>query len=322
MTLTADPRPPALRDRSNRRSRRRFPWVPAIIALGFILGVAVFLYPSAAAWLTQYQQTQRIDGYSNTVRDLNAESRHQAIQDALAYNSALVDGTSVVAAGERKPQAEGGTAADDYDRLLRADAEGLMARIKIPVIDLDLPIYHGTSDDTLERGIGHLAGTALPVGGTDSHSILTGHRGLAGAELFTRLDEVELGDTFTIEVFGEVLTYQVRDKKVVQPDQTETLYPTRGEDLVTLVTCTPLGINSHRILLTAERILPTPLADIEAAGQHPSVPGFPWWALVFGGVVIAGSTYVWVMSRPRRAAATPTEARVAAPSDGGGSASQ
>lgn len=303
MTLTADTQPPMLRDRSRRRARRRFPWVAAIIALGFFIGVAVFLYPSAAAWMTQYQQSQRIDGYSNAVRELNEESRHEAIQDALAYNAALLDGTSVVAAGERKPVAGDDGEAAVYADLLRADAEGLMARIKIPAIDLDLPIYHGTADATLERGVGHLAGTALPVGGLDSHSVLTGHRGLAGAELFTRLDEVQIGDTFTIEVFGDVLTYQVRDRKVVEPDQTETLYPMRGEDLVTLVTCTPLGINSHRILVTAERILPTPLADLQSAGERPGIPGFPWWALILGAVLVCGILYVWFMSKPRRSAA-------------------
>ncbi|KQP69742.1 fimbrial protein [Microbacterium sp. Leaf288] len=254
------------------------------------------MYPSAAAWLTQYAQSQRIDEYSSTVQDLTAESRHDAIQDAVAYNSALINGTSVVAAGENKPLAE--TDADsDYVQLLHADDTGLMARIKIPSIALDLPIYHGTSDETLKEGVGHLEGTALPIGGESTHSVLTGHRGLADAELFTNLDKVVVGDTFTIEVFGEVLTYQVTDTKVVEPEQTETLYPQRGADLVTLVTCTPLGINTHRILVTGERILPTPIQDMDAAGQRPDIPGFPYWALGLAGAIVVAGAYVVYSAR-------------------------
>lgn len=263
-----------------------------------MLGVAVLLYPATAAWFTQYQQSQRIDAYSETVRDLTAESRHAAIQDAVAYNDALIDGTSVVAAGENKPLAAP-AAESDYPQLLHADDTGLMARIKIPSIDVDLPIYHGTSDDTLAKGIGHLEGTALPIGGASTHSVLTGHRGLADAELFTNLDQVVVGDTFTLEVFGEVLTYQVTETKVVEPEQTETLYPQRGADLVTLVTCTPLGINSHRILVTGERILPTPIRDVDAAGRRPDVPGFPYWSLGLAGAILVAGAYVVFSARRR-----------------------
>ncbi|MDQ7878371.1 class C sortase [Microbacterium sp. QXD-8] len=303
MTLLTEhptrPEPP-LRDRSRRRARRRFPWSAAALALGFLLGIAVLLYPATAAWFTQFQQSQRIDALSETVRDLTVESRHAAIKDAAAYNDALVDGTSVVAAGENKPVADP-SADTGYEQLLHADDTGLMARIKIPSIDVDLPIYHGTTDETLAKGVGHLEGTALPIGGPSTHSVLTGHRGLADAELFTNLDKVAVGDTFTIEVFGEVLTYQVTDTKVVEPEQTETLYPQRGADLVTLVTCTPLGINTHRILVTGERVLPTPVRDMDAAGQRPDIPAFPWWALGLGGSMLVAGAYV-VFSARRRAA--------------------
>lgn len=303
MTLTTEPPAAAdapLRARTRRRVRPRFPWVALVIAIGFVIGVAVLLYPSAAAWFTQYVQSQRIGEYSHTINDLGAEQRHAEIQEAIAYNDGLLDGTSVLAANANKPASEADENDVLYDSLLSADSQGLMARIKIPAIAADLPIYHGTSDEVLNRGIGHLEGTALPVGGDSIHTVLTGHRGLADAELFTRLNEVEIGDTFTIEVFGEVLTYQVNETKVVEPDETETLYPQRGEDLVTLVTCTPLGINSHRILVTGERILPTPVADLEAAGGTPDVPGFPWWAVGIGAAVVASGVYVWLLARPRR----------------------
>lgn len=168
-----------------------------------------------------------------------------------------------------------------------------MGRLRIPVIDADLPIYHGTSDAVLERGVGHLQGTSLPVGGADQHSVLTAHRGLASSELFSHLDRVEIDDRFTIEVFGEVLTYRVVDTQVVRPDATESLYPQIGKDLVTLVTCTPLGVNSHRILVTGERITPTPTEDLDRAGDVPEVPGFPWWVVIIGGAVILLSAAVW-----------------------------
>lgn len=168
-------------------------------------------------------------------------------------------------------------------------------------IDVDLPIYHGTSDVTLLRGIGHLEGTALPVGGNGTHAVLTGHRGLAESELFTHLDRLAVGDTFTIEVFGQVLTYRVGETKVVDPSDTETLYPVRGKDLVTLVTCTPLGINSQRILVTGERVTPTPARDLAHAGARPDIPGFPWWVVVIGAAVAVLTLYVWWMGHaPRR----------------------
>lgn len=173
------------------------------------------------------------------------------------------------------------------------NAQGLMARVKIPAIDVDLPIYHGTSDAVLLEGVGHLEGSSLPIGGPDTHAVLTAHRGLADAAMFTNLDRVKVGDTFTIEVFGEVLTYRVRETKVVAPEDADALRAVPGEDLVTLVTCTPLGINTHRILVTGERITPTPIEDIAAAGQAPDVPGFPWWAVGVLAAILVAEGYVW-----------------------------
>ncbi|WP_438353802.1 class C sortase [Microbacterium sp. CJ88] len=290
---TAPPRPA--------RAKRRVSGLSIVIAVTALAGVLLLMYPTIAAWFTQYQQALEIDQYSGAVRDLGPNARTDAIAAATAYNAQLTDGSSVVAANERKPLAGQDAAAhDSYGTLLNADAEGLMARIRIPSIDADLPIFHGTSDDTLARGVGHLEGTALPVGGVGTHSVLTGHRGLATAELFDHLDQVKVDDTFTIEVFGEILTYRVISTTVVEPQDTETLYPQPGKDLVTLITCTPLGINSHRILVTGERVLPTPTDDVNAAGKRPDVPRFPWWAVILGGTVVVLVAYVWISSRPRR----------------------
>lgn len=280
-------------------ARWRLPGVPLVIALICLLGVLVLLYPSAASWISDYEQATRIDDYTAKTHEVSPADRAEQLRDARLYNAQLF-GTASVEANERLPQAVVSPVDTDYSALLATDSNGLMGRVKIPSIELDLPIYHGTSDAVLSKGVGHLEGTALPVGGAGTHSVLTGHRGLATSELFTRLNEVTVGDTFTIEVLGEVLAYKVIDTQVVEPDKTQTLYPVEGRDLVTLVTCTPLGINSHRILVTAERVLPTPPEDIAASGEHSAGPGFAWWALGIIGVVVLLVLYIrWAGVQPQ-----------------------
>lgn len=285
--------------RAGRRKRRRWRLglVPVLVALTFLAGMATVLYPTASAWINQAQQSQIIGNLNDEVSVLPVEGRAESIAAAHDYNAKISSG-AVVAANTNVPTAEAPDLA--YASLLTANGSGLMARIKIPSVAVDLPIYHGTSDAVLLRGVGHLEGTSLPVGGESTHSVLTGHRGLATAEMFTNLDRVDVGDRFTIEVFGEVLTYEVRSTQVVDPAATEILRPVKGEDLVTLVTCTPLGINTQRILVTGERITPTPVADLESAGRVPDIPGFPWWAVVLGAGVVASGVYVWLSGRPRR----------------------
>ena len=282
-----------LEDRGARRAhaaphaRRRVPHGTAAACLLALIGVMIFLYPSAATWFSQLAQSHVISDVGSEMREAAGGTLETEIARARSYNDALTSGALLAQRGN-VPQGTGVTApaqADAYDQLLRADAEGAMGRLRIPSIALDLPVYHGTSDSTLDRGVGHLEGTSLPVGGASQHSVLTAHRGLATSELFTHLDRVAVDDTFTVEVFGEVLVYRVIESRIVQPDQTESLVPQHGADLMTLVTCTPLGINSHRILVTGERVLPTPQADIDRAGSGPNGPGFPWWALAALGSV-------------------------------------
>ncbi|MEV8336932.1 class C sortase [Leucobacter sp. NPDC077196] len=275
--------------------RRRIPPLTAAAALLALIGMLVFLYPSAAAWFSQLEQSRVISGVGSEVGDEPVGSLATEIARAQSYNDALVGG-ALLAEHQNVPEGTGVTAgaqSDAYDQLLRADAEGAMGRLRVPSIDLDLPIYHGTEDATLSRGVGHLEGTSLPVGGQSQHSVLTAHRGLATSELFNHLDQVRVGDTFAVEVFGEVLAYRVVESRVVRPDQTESLFPRHGADLMTLVTCTPLGINSHRILVTGERITPTPQADIDRAGERPDIPGFPWWGVAaLCTVCVVGVTLV------------------------------
>ncbi|WP_105032538.1 class C sortase [Arthrobacter ruber] len=277
--------------------------LPLLVALAVVTGAALLLYPAAAAWFSSVEQSREIDKLTEGINDLGAETLREKLGEAREYNESLSGGGAAVAANERLPLADepGSDDEQQYLSMLRGDSEGLMARIRIASIGLDLPIYHGTSEAVLERGIGHLEGTALPVGGPSTHSVVTGHRGLATSELFTNLDKVTVGDAFTIEVFGETLAYRVTETLVVEPEDTETLLIQPGKDLITLVTCTPLGINSHRILVTGERVIPTPQADIDAAGDAPDVPGYPWWMVIAGGVIAGAGTYVWLSGRPPRA---------------------
>lgn len=294
-------------DRTARSRMRgwRTSWLSVGVALLVLIGTVIVLYPSASAWIHQYRQSKLIEQYGDQVQQLPPSGLTEALELARTYNDQLTGGARIGSFRNVPVPDSPDRPALDYGAQLIGGAPGLMARLKIPSIEVDLPIYHGTSDATLLEGVGHLEGTALPVGGPSTHSVLTAHRGLASAELFTNLDRVQVGDTFTIEVFGEVLSYRVRQTQVVEPSDTETLYPVRGQDLVTLVTCTPLGINTQRILVTGERIVPTPVADLEAVGERPDVPAFPWWIVILSGVLLVDIVYVWLLGRPRRPSGEP-----------------
>lgn len=284
--------------RERPRGPWRFPWGALVIALLVTAGVATMLYPRIANWMYEYNQAGILENFQQQVDHADPSAAEQ-IEMAHRYNESLTFGASVEA-NHRIPTGSGHSndAGLDYNQILRADESGMIGRIRIDKIDVDLPIYHGTSDGVLLKGVGHLEGSSLPVGGVGTHAVLTGHRGLANAELFTRLDEVDVGDRFTLEVMGEVLTYEVKDTRVVEPTDTEALRIDRERDLVTLITCTPLGINTHRILVTGERVLPTPQSDIDDAGKRPELPRFPWWAVGLAALVVADGVFVWRCGYP------------------------
>lgn len=290
-------------------------WRPGALtivsALLAVIGLSIVIYPSGSSWLSSYNQSQLIRDLSEQIENASPGGMEQ-LQAAYDYNDALSSGVRLDA-NTNVPTGAGSTSNDTliYNNILSTSGSDVMARVRIPAIDVDLPIYHGTSDEVLLKGVGHLEGSHLPVGGSDTHSVLTAHRGLAQSTMFSNLDRVAVGDTFTVEVFGEVLTYQVRETKVVEPEDTDTLLTVAGKDMVTLVTCTPLGINSHRILVTGERVTPTPIQDIREAGADPTIPGFPWWALAYlSGLLLIGA-YVWRSgySDAKRAAAVRRRAR-------------
>lgn len=289
----------------SRRSPSLATWITVAC---WMLGVTIMLYPTTAAWFSQYNQASLVGMYGDQLAETAPDVATQ-LSEAYSYNEALSSG-ALLAAGANVAVGSGnvsGEGASYTDQL--STPSGVMSRLRIEKIGVDLPIYHGTAEDTLLRGLGHLEGTSLPVGGESTRSVITGHRGLASSRMFTDLDKIVVGDTFTLETFGEVLSYQVTDVVVVEPDQTETLHQEAGKDLVTLITCTPLGVNSHRILVTGERITPTPPRDLHAAGSSSGVPGFPFWALAFGGALIVAGGYVyWTVKPVRRTAENRSEA--------------
>ncbi|MBP1325035.1 sortase A [Leucobacter exalbidus] len=294
MTLTVDPKQhdEAQSSVAARGSKWRPSMLSWVIAFVTLIGVIVALYPNTAQWLSAYSQSQLVKAYSTQVEEVTPDASSQMVE-AFRYNEALTAGVDLLA-GATVPTGTGTSNADyDYNTTLTANEEGLMARIRFPVANVDLPIYHGTSDSILLKGAGHLEGSHLPVGGDGTRSVITAHRGLAEATMFSNLDRVAEGDRFTIETFGEVLTYEIRETRVIAPEDTDSLRAEPERDLVTLVTCTPLGINTHRILVTGERVTPTPPGDLRSLGQESVLPGFPWWMLVAGAALLLVAGFVW-----------------------------
>ncbi|AJC70164.1 fimbrial protein [Trueperella pyogenes TP8] len=273
--------------------RWAFPKLTAVGSLIILLGASLALYPFVASWFSQYNQSKLIVRTAQDQRKLTSSKTRDSLAEAREYNRLLVGGVIVEADQHKAVGNVTHEGAFDYYKLLNATDSGIMGRLRIEAIDVDLPIYHGTSDATLAKGVGHLRGTALPVGGKSTRSVLTAHRGLPESTLFNELDRVDVGDTFVVETFGKVLTYKVIDTQVIDPSDTESISVVDGKDLVSLITCTPLGVNTHRILVTGERITPTPIEDIRAAGESPSIPGFPWWAAIVVAVLVAIGTNFW-----------------------------
>ncbi len=265
--------------------------LPVLISALVLVGVGLLLYPSTAAWISQYNQSKIVGEYAHRLQSVRPD-RVAQLEAGREYNKALASGAELKS-GARIASGTGSAKGSwRYEDILRADENGTMGRIKIDKIDVDMPIYHGTTEASLLKGAGHLEGMSLPVGGPSTRTVITAHRGLASARLFTDLNQISKGDTFTLEVFGEVLTYRVFETQVVAPSETRAIEAMEGKDLATLVTCTPLGINSHRILVTGERVIPTPARDKANAGKASQLPRFPWWAVIAAGTLGAVATFL------------------------------
>ena len=216
------------------------------LTLGFLIGISLLLYPAFSDYWNSKTQTRAIVNYESVLEYLEPEDYSAIFQQAYDYNKRLVE-------SELNPLLYTDRIPGYWETLHLADF-GMMGYLKIPRIGVELPVYHGTSAEVLSFGVGHLEGSSLPVGGTSTHSVMSAHRGLPSAKLFTDLDRVELGDTFQVVVLDQILTYQVDQIKIVLPNEIEDLQIVEGKDYCTLFTCTPYGINTHRLLVRGIRI--------------------------------------------------------------------
>lgn len=217
-----------------------------LLILILIAGLSLIIYPSFGDYWNSFTQSKVIVDYTQQIENLDTEKYNHIISDAVAYNESLI--------GRRNPYILSDEQKKEYYELLDITGIGIMGYIEIPTISVTLPIYHGTSEAVLQIAVGHLEWTSLPVGGESTHCVLSGHRGLPSAKLFTDLDKLVVGDIFVLRVLDEVLTYEVDRILIVEPDETEELLIEEGKDYCTLVTCTPYGINTHRIFLRGHRI--------------------------------------------------------------------
>ena len=210
------------------------------------VGLGLILYPSFADWWNSFHQSRAVASYMEAVANMDKSQYEQMLRDADAYNAALSK-TGIQWTLTEKQQKE-------YDSLLNINDTGIMGYIDIPKINIELPIYHGTDEAVLQIAVGHLEGTSLPVGGKGSHCVVSGHRGLPSARLFTDIDKLVEGDTFTLTVLNRTVTYEVDQIRIVEPHDLSDLQLDKNADLCTLVTCTPYGINTHRLLVRGHRV--------------------------------------------------------------------
>ena len=217
-----------------------------LMLIALVIGTVLLVYPSASDYWNSFHQSQSIMGYAEQVAQMSAAEYARFISEAEAYNAELAKSGNEWHMSEAQKMA--------YESRLTFSSTGVMGYIDIPKISVKLPIYHGTSESVLQTSIGHLAETSLPVGGKGSHCVLSGHRGLPSSKLFSDLDKMTQGDTFTLSVLNETYTYQVDQIRVVEPTDLRELTIRPDMDLCTLVTCTPYGINSHRLLVRGHRV--------------------------------------------------------------------
>lgn len=211
-----------------------------------IAGLSLLIYPSFSDYWNSFTQSQVIVDYTKQIDNLDEEKYDRILSEARAYNEKLI--------GRRNPYLLSDEQKAEYDELLDISGIGIMGYIEIPSINCTLPVYHGTDDSVLQIAVGHLEWSSLPVGGKGTHCVLSGHRGLPSAKLFTDLDKVVVGDIFILRVLDEVFTYEVDSIMIVEPHETDSLLIEKEKDYCTLITCTPYAINTHRILVRGERV--------------------------------------------------------------------
>ncbi len=236
-----------------------------LLVLVLAIGLSLLLYPTVSDWWNSMHQSWAVASYQGKVVELDTSAYEKLLTEAQAYNRTLLsrdDGRFMMTDEEREA----------YNGILDVSGTGIMATIEIPSIGVSLPIYHGTSDGVLQIAAGHVEGSSLPVGGPGTHCALSGHRGLPSAKLFTDIDRLKEGDTFRIRVLYDTLTYEIDQIKVVLPYELEDLAIDENQDYCTLVTCTPYGINTHRLLVRGHRVENAPEEETQPEATQPTQP--------------------------------------------------
>lgn len=241
------------------------------LVLLFLIGLSILLYPTFSNLWNTWRNDQLISEYSESIQEIPEADYSQMWEDAREYNRQHTVNTIVdVFDEENEKEYE---MSHPYDVLLDPSGNGIMGYIHIPKINVQLAIYHGVGEHALENGVGHIEGTSLPIGGESTHAVLSAHRGLPQAKLFTDLDQMEIGDTFFITVLDEKIAYQVDQIKTVLPEELDDLAIVKGEDYCTLVTCTPYGVNSHRMLVRGKRVELSEEEEKQAEEQKVTLSG-------------------------------------------------
>ena len=296
-----------LRCEDMKKKKTSIKMIYTMAVLSGLLGVIALYYPKVADAWNRYVQGRNVGKYVESVNDIDYEKELRAAQE---YNEALyqhgtnniTEYTNKLSGKEEgsdtlKESAEIVNPDKEYESLLSVLDDGMMGYVEIPAIHVNVPVYHYTSEEVLAKGVGHLYGTSLPVGGENTHSVITGHTGLMDALIFTDLDKVQKGEYFEIHVLNETIYYEVDEIRVVLPDELNYLSIEEGEDLVTLVTCTPYGVNSHRLLVRGHRVYEIPKQKDTVKDKVTEIVRFPY--LIFGMAivvvlyVIALLIYIW-----------------------------
>lgn len=235
-----------MKDNSGKRKKLRERISVILLTVIFITGLAVMMYPTVSNYINSKHQSHSVEVYDNMMNQMDEEEYHYLLDKAEEYNKELFEnGTSFGLDQDHKK----------YNSILNMNDAGVIGYITIPCIKRELPIYHGTDDSVLNVAAGHLEGSSFPVGGESTHAVISAHRGLPTSKLFTDLDKIETGDIFTVTVLNEVLTYEVDSIQIVEPNEIDNLRIKEGSDFVTLMTCTPYGVNTHRLLVRGQRVV-------------------------------------------------------------------
>lgn len=262
-----------------------------LLVIVLLAGLSLLVYPTVADYWNTYFQTRTVAVYAEHVAELQTESYDEVWQAATEYNRELRKKGNLAPMTEEEKEL--------YSQQLRVDDSGVMAVVNIPKINCNLPIYHGTDEAVLQVAVGHLEGTSLPVGGLGTHTVLSAHRGLPSARLFTDLDKLVVGDIFTVFVLEETLTYQIDQILTVLPEDTSALAIEPAYDYCTLVTCTPYGINTHRLLVRGHRI-PTPEDVVPITVSNEAVMFDEWDVVPFVAVPVLAIAFIVMLVMPRK----------------------